>query len=89
MFQLCLTRVLRERDLAVRGDDTRMSGPVVRRHATAGRRGGIGSGVQSGSAPDDVAHRHGHRRRDDRRFACFSARFQGWAPATAVTRLFV
>jgi hypothetical protein len=24
-----------------------------------------------------------------RRFACFSARFQGWAPATAVTRLFV
>jgi hypothetical protein len=40
--------------------------PVVRRHATAGRRGVIGSGVQSGSAPDDVAHRHGHRRRDDR-----------------------
>jgi hypothetical protein len=43
-----------------------MSGPVVRRHATAGRRGVIGSGVQSGSAPDDVAHRHGHRSRDDR-----------------------
>lgn len=26
MFQLCLTRVLRERDLALRGEDTRMFG---------------------------------------------------------------
>ena len=26
VFQLCLTRVLRERDLAVRGEDTRMFG---------------------------------------------------------------
>jgi len=26
VFQLCLTRVLRERDLAVRGEDARMLG---------------------------------------------------------------
>jgi len=26
LFQLCLTRVLRERDLAVRGEDTRLFG---------------------------------------------------------------
>jgi hypothetical protein len=55
LFQLCLTRVLRERDLAGGGEDTRMFGPVVRRHATAGQRGMIGSRVQGGSAPDDVA----------------------------------
>jgi hypothetical protein len=50
--------------------------PVVRRHATAGRRGVIGSGVQSGSAPDDVAHRHGHRRRDNRHLHSLRERCQ-------------
>jgi hypothetical protein len=42
----------------------------------AGRRGVIGSGVQSGSAPDDVAHRHGHRRRDDRHLHSLRERCQ-------------
>jgi hypothetical protein len=36
----------------------------------------VGSGVQSGSAPDDVAHRHGHRRRDDRHLHSLRERCQ-------------
>ena len=50
--------------------------PVVRRHATAGRRGVIGSDLQSGSAPDDVAPRHGHRWRDDRQLHSLRERCQ-------------
>ena len=59
-FQPRLTRGLRERDLAVRGEDTGIR-PVVRRHETAGCGGAEGNGVQNRSADDD-AHRRGRRR---------------------------
>src|SRR5258706_15089934 len=46
VFQLCLTRVLRERNLAVRGEDTRMFGLSCAGMRQPAGGGGLGGGFR-------------------------------------------